>query len=366
MSSFRSHAPYMEWAKSRPSPRFDLAGSNVLACSIEDLPGAREALGFAGGNENGYPPLVEAIASRYGVPSSHVTTAQGASGANFLACAALLEPGDEVLVETPGYDPLIGTPRLLGAHVNRFLRDFAHGFALDPDRVRRALTPRTRLIVITSPHNPSGVMADRAALDEVGRIAEQHGARVLLDEVYLDASSVSSPIGPAHEGTAAARSEVFVCTNSLTKSYGLAGLRCGWILSSPEIAERIRRARDVVDGTGSIVAERLATLAFAHLDRLLERTRSLLETNGRLARQFLASRAEVEWIPVGGTVLFPRLTRVDDASAFADRLLIERATAVVPGRFFQAPQHFRLGFGGATEPLRGGLQAIGAALDELP
>lgn len=355
----------MEWAKSRPSPRFDLAGSNILRCSIDDLPGAAGALDLEGDNENGYPPLIDAIAARYGVPASHVTTAQGASGANFLACAALLEPGDEVLVETPGYDPLLGTPRLLGAEVTRFVREFSTGFALDPDRVRAAVTPRTRLIVVTSPHNPSGVVAERAALDEVARIAETHGAHVLLDEVYLDAVSASSPAGAADQATSAGRSEAFVCTSSLTKSYGLAGLRCGWILSSAAVAERIRRARDVVDGTGSILTERLAALAFAHLDRLLERTRSLLETNGRLARQFLASRPELEWIPAGGTVLFPRLAGVEDASAFAERLLVERATAVVPGRFFQAPAHFRLGFGGETEPLRGGLAAIGAALDEL-
>jgi aspartate/methionine/tyrosine aminotransferase len=365
MTSVRFHAPYMEWAKSRPTPTFDLAGSNILACSIDDLPGTREAIAFDGHNENGYAPLIESIAARYGVTTAQVTTAQGASGANFLACAALLEPGDHVLVETPGYDPLIATPRLFGAQVSRFARDFADGFALDPDRVREAMTPHTRLIIITSPHNPSGVIADAAALDEVGRIANSHGAHVLLDEVYLDASSLSSPGGSAEGRTSTTRGDVFVCTNSLTKSYGLSGLRCGWVLSSPEIAERIRRARDVVDGTGSIVAERLAALAFTHLDRLLERTRSLLETNGRLARQFLESRADLEWIPAGGTVVFPRLKSAGDTSAFAERLLVDRSTAVVPGRFFQAPQHVRLGFGGRAESLRGGLHALGAALDEL-
>ena len=92
-------------------------------------------------------------------PDGEVTTAQGASGANFLVCAALLEPGDDVVVETPGYDPLFAAPRLLGARVIHFERDFADGFAVNPQRVRRAMTPRTRLIVLTSPHNPSGVIA---------------------------------------------------------------------------------------------------------------------------------------------------------------------------------------------------------------
>src|SRR5919199_635999 len=114
--SLRFHAPYLEWAKMRRSPKFDLAGSNVLACSVDDLPGTRDAVDFTGKNDDGYAPLVEAIAVRYGVDASRVTTATGTSGANFLVCAALLEPGDEVLVERPGYDPLLGAPRMFGAH----------------------------------------------------------------------------------------------------------------------------------------------------------------------------------------------------------------------------------------------------------
>jgi aspartate/methionine/tyrosine aminotransferase len=352
----------MEWAKTRPSARFDLAGSNILACSIDELPGAREAIAFDGRNDSGYAPLIESIATHYGVATGQVTTAQGASGANFLACAALLEPGDDVLVETPGYDPLLGAPRLLGARVNRFERDFAEGFALDPDRVRRAMTPRTRLIIITSPHNPSGVLADPAALEEIGGMARANGAHVLLDEVYLDLSATSDRFSVKSGRTFAARGEAFVCTNSLTKSYGLSGLRCGWILSSADVAERIRRARDVVDGTGSIVSERLSALAFTQIDRLLARSTALRDTNSAIVRDFLRSRAELDWTASAGTMVFPRLRGVADSTTFAERLLTEHGTAIVPGRFFQAPPHVRIGFGGPTDALRGGLEAIGAAL----
>ena len=357
---------YLEWAKKRPVPRFDLAGSNILPCSIDELPGARDALALDGDNENGYAPLIEAIAAHYGVSPAQVTTAQGASGANFLASAALLEPGDDVLVETPGYDPLFGTPRLLSAHVNRFARDFADGFALDPERVRSAMTPRTRLIVLTSPHNPGGVIVDAAALEEVGRIAQANRAHVLVDEVYVDASAIAQRSGVSRGMTSAIRGNVFVSTNSLTKSYGLSGLRCGWIISSPDVAERIRRTRDMVDGSGPIVTERLATLAFAHIAQLQARTAALLNTNGPLVRAFLTSRrTDLDWIPSGGTVVFPRVRGVEDSSAFAEHLLDRYETAVVPGRFFQAPQHVRIGFGCATASLQGGLEALGAALDEL-
>jgi len=347
----------MQWAKTRPSPRFDLAISNVLPCSIDELEGARDAIALSGRNDTGYAPLMEAIAARYGVSPDRVTTAQGTSGANFLTCAALLEPGDDVLVERPGYDPLLGAPRLLGANTVRFDRTFEDGFALDPDRVRRAMTPRTRLIILTSPHNPTGVIAERQALEAIGRLAESQAAYVLVDEVYLDTSDAELP-------PAVTLGDIFLSTSSLTKSYGLAGLRCGWILSSAVTAERLRRARDVVDGTGPIVTERLAALAFHQLERLIARSKRLLHANGALLREFLRGRPELAWIdPRGGTVVFPRLREAADTTTFADRLLRERDTAIVPGRFFDAPSHFRIGFGGTTEALRGGLAALGAALD---
>ena len=355
----RFHAPYMEWAKARPRARFDLAISNVLACSITDLPGAADALALTGDNDNGYGPLVNAIASRYAVGPAQVTTAQGAAGANFLVFAALLSPGDDVLVERPGYDPLMGAPRLLGANVIRFDRPFDDGYALDPARVEAAITPRTRLIVITSPHNPTGAIADLAALKDVGRIAEAHGAHVLVDQVYLDSTGAAL----AH---AATLGDTFISTSSLTKSYGLSGLRCGWILSSPAMAERLHRARDVVDGTGSIMAERLSVVAFDHLPTLIERTRALLGTNWPLMKSFLESRSDLEYaLPRGGTVAFPRIRGVADSSRFVERVFTQYDTAIVPGRFFDAPAHFRVGFSGATDSLKAGLERLGVALDAL-
>ena len=347
----------MEWAKTRPAARYDLAGSNVLACTLDDLPGAREALSLSGRSDNGYAPLVEAIAGHYGVEASQVTTATGAAGANFQACAALLEPGDDVLMERPGYDPLLGAARLLGARPQRFERTFADGYALDPDRVRRAMTASTRLILLTSPHNPTSATIDVEALREVGRIAERTGAYVLVDEVYLDAARPGAR-------PAAALGDRFVSTSSLTKSYGLSSLRCGWAIAAPDVAERIRRARDVIDGNGSLPAERLATLAFAQADHLVQRATAVLAANGATLRSFLRISPELEYVdPGGGTVIFPRIAGVADATIFVERLFAERGTAVVPGHFFEAPAHFRIGLGGPGEALEAGLTAIRAALD---
>jgi len=350
-------APYLEWAKTRPAAEFDLAGSNILPCSLDDLPGARDAVALSGANDNGYAPLIEAIAARYGARPAQVTTASGTSGANFLVYAALLSPGDEVLVERPGYDPLLGAARMFGANTIRFDRTFESGFALDPDRVRHAMTPRTKLIVVTHPHNPTGVAADAAALNAIGRLAGQHGAHVLVDQVYLDIT----PGG----ASAATRGDVFLTTSSLTKSYGLSSLRCGWVIASEALTYRLRRARDIVEGSGSIVAERLGLLAFEHIDRLERRARDLLRTNAGLVTRFLESRRDLEWVPSVGTVVFPRIRGVSDSSEFAERLMRERRTAVGPGRFFEAPAHFRLGYAGDTDILRAGLERVSAGLDDL-
>jgi aspartate/methionine/tyrosine aminotransferase len=245
---------------------------------------------------------------------------------------------------------------MFGARTIRFDRSFETGFALDPDRVRSAMTPRTKLIVITTPHNPSGVAADPAAVDEIGRIAAGAGAHVLVDDVYRDVTADTSR-------PAAARDDVFITTSSLTKSYGLASLRAGWVIASPALTYRIRRARDVVDGTGSIVAERLAVLAFEHLDALYLRARAILARNKALADAFLASRPDLEWAPSTGTIVFPRIKGVDDATPFVEAVMRDHSTALGPGHFFDAPAHFRLGYGGDAEKIRAGLAHVAAALD---
>ena len=352
-----SRAPYMEWARHRPQPKVDLAGSNLLPCTLDDLPGARDALDLAGESPNGYPPLVEAIAARYGVPPDRVATAGGCSGANFLTCAALLDAGDHVVIEHPVYDPLIAAARMVGADVTFFERRFEESYALNPGRIAAALTPRTRLVVLSSPHNPSGVLAGEDPLREVGRIAEKAGVHVLVDEVYLDAAQ-----GEKHP-PAATLSPAFISSNSLTKSWGLASLRCGWIVATPEIARRIRRARDVVDVWGPIPADRLAVLAFQRLDRLAARARALVETNSRLVSDFLAEHPDLECVPSRATIAFPRFRDGRDAEPFVDCLIEKHGVAVAPGRFFDSPAHFRLSFGGATEKVRQGLNAIARCLD---
>lgn len=351
-------APYMTWAKHHVGARWDLTGSNLLPCTFDDLPGAREALRLDGRNDDGWPPLVDAIAERFGVDRDRVATGPGASGANFLVYAALLRPGDRVLTEWPGYDPQPGAARLLGAEVDTFRRGWDRRFGLDADAIEAGLTDRTRLIVLTNLHNPSGVYADADALRRVGEVAGAVGAKVVVDEVYLDAV-------PGVDKTPAARlGDAFISTNSLTKSYGLSGLRIGWILADPETVERVWRVRDVVDGIGSVPSDVLGTLAFSRIDALLERARDILAPGFALLRDFVESRAELDWVePPGGSVGFPRLEGSGDADPFIEYAARDFDVSVTPGRLFGEPAHFRVAVSGERETLERGLEALDAALD---
>jgi aspartate/methionine/tyrosine aminotransferase len=353
-------APYMTWAKHHPKAGYDLTGSNLLPCSMEELPGARDALEVYGRNDDGWPPLVEAVASRFGVDVDRVATAPGASGANYMALAGLVRPGDTVLVEWPGYDPHMGAARFLGAHVNTFRRGWEDRFALVPERVEEALTEDTRVIVLTNLHNPSGAYAEPEALAAVGELAKGVGAKVIVDEVYLDA------LDGVDRSPAATRDDVFISTNSLTKSYGLAGIRVGWVLADPETTERILRVRDVVDAVGSIPSETIGVLAFNRLDQLLERARGVLGPGQAIMRDFMAAHPMLEWMePIGGAVAFPRISGVEDASDFVSMAVNDFDVGVTPGSFFGAPAHFRVAVAGERDVLEGGLEALGRALDRL-
>lgn len=353
-----SWAPYMTWAKAHPPARLDLCGSNLLHLSLDELKGAREGLEISGRNDEGYAPLVDAIAMRYGVSPDRVATANGATGAAFLAMAALVRPGDAVLAEWPGYDPLLGAARLLGAEVRLLDRLWEDGWKVDVDRLAQEVTRSTRLIVLTNLHNPSGVYIDPWTLMGVAEMAEAVGAKVLVDEVYLE-TATNRDMTPA-----ATKSEVFVSVSSLTKAFGLAGLRVGWALADPDTIQRIRRVRDVVDAVGPIPSERLGVTAFEHIDQLLLRARHILEPHVLMLRRFVETRDELDWVaPAGGPIGFPRLLWTDDATPFVDFALEHFGVGVVPGRYFGAPAHFRVAVSGRRRIVEEGIEALGRALD---
>jgi hypothetical protein len=303
--------------------------------------------------------LLQKLSAKSGVPVECIVHAQGTSMANHLAMAALVEPGDEVLMEEPTYGAIVSTAEYLGAKIRRFPRKFESGFQLDPREVEPSISARTRLIVITNLHNPSGVRTTDAKLRIVGEIARSMGAHVLVDEVYLEAC-FNSPWQSAY-----LLGPNFIATSSLTKAYGLTGLRCGWIFAAKPLAERMWRLNDLFGVMAPHPVELLSVLAFEHLPEIAARAKQLLVTNRALLKEFFKSRRDLLAIwPEAGAIAFPQLTS-GHADAFCQLLRDKYETSVVPGRFFEMPEHFRIGIGGKTENVREGLARMGAALDEL-
>ncbi len=349
---------YMEWAKTRSQARFNLATSGVVNYPLAELPLRIEDLELTGQSFYGYEPLQQALAAKCAAPVDCIVATTGTSMANHLAMAVTLEPGDEVLIEHPAYELLVSTARYLGAEVKRFKRSFTEGFRIDLSEIECAVTARTRLIIITNLHNPSSTLADQETLKQVGEIARSCGARILVDEVYLDAAFERAPQSAFHIG------EAFIATNSLTKVYGLSGLRCGWALAEPELARRMWRLNDLFGVIPAHAAERLSCLALANLEMIGERARQLLETNRRVLNGFLASRADLSAPELEfGTVTFPQLKR-GSVDALHTLLREKYETSIVPGRFFEMPQHFRIGIGCETPMLIAGLERLSAALDD--
>ena len=350
----------MHWAKTRPKVKYDLALSGILNLPVAELEFDPKQLELHGDNAYGYRPLVEALAKHRNVaPKNVVTVSGGTSLANHLAMAALIEDGDEVLIEQPTYDPLLAVARYLDAKIRRFPRPFEIEFKIDIDALEKQITPRTRLIVVTNLHNPSSALVDDGMLRKIGELARNVGARVLVDEVYLEAMFENAPASAISLGPE------FVVTSSLTKGYGLSGLRCGWIFAEPKLAEKIRRLDDIFAASAPHVMERLSLAAITQLPKIAARAKSMLETNRQTLRKFFQTRNDVDVVPTKfGTTSFPRARSVD-VEKLCDLLIEKYETAVVPGKFFESPEHIRIGMCCEPENFNVGIERRGEALDEL-
>lgn len=349
---------YMHWAKFKPPVKFSLTGSEVPHVRMDRLPLSIADLEMDGASHPRYQPLRDRIAAHHHVEPRQVVAADGTSMANFLAMASLISPGDEVLIEKPAYELLLGAASFLGAKIKRFERNRTDAFRLDPDAIERMLTAKTRLIILTNLHNPSSVLASEHELRAVGELAERTGARVLADEVYLD-SALPRPRSAVHLGPQ------FISTSSLTKVYGLSGLRCGWILAEPELAERMWRLNDLFGVNQAHQAERLACIAFDQLEELVGDTRSMMKANRQMFNDFVNSRSDLDCAHVDhGITAFPRWEG-GDTQRLDDHLHERYDTAVVPGRWFEMDDHFRIGWGLQTPQFAASLERLSSALDDL-
>ena len=349
---------YLDWTKRRRDRiQFPLSRSGVPRLDLRTLEPTLDFLLTSDVNEDGWAPLTELIGTRSGLTGAHVCLANACTGANHLVFGLFLEPGDHVAMETPVYEPLVKLAHYFGATVDHFERRESNHWRTDPDDVKRVLTRSTKLVVLSNLHNPTGGFDADDTLLRIAADAQQLGACVLVDEVYLDflyADGVR---------TAALLAPNILISNGMTKTFGLDTLRMGWVLADPGLAERARRLSDLYTNNFAHPSERIAFLALSRAEQILAGVNELLARNIGVVDDFVRSHVALSWVPPrAGTCGMVRVDGID-VDELSERLERDHATGIVPGRFFDAPSYFRMAWGVDTDTLRAGLERLSTAMN---
>ena len=355
---------YMDWAKAHVGKgSHPLHRSDAMAATIEDLGvGIGDVRLFRPPTPVPDPEIAAAVASRYRVPAGCVMHAAGTHHANFLMAGALAGPGTKVLVETPWYEALPRVFEAVGATVVPFRRRLDAAGRLPMDEIRQGIRDGARVVALTDLHNPTGVHLlpdDLAALEAAARAGD---ATVLVDEVYRD-------FLPPPVGTCFVPDGPFVVSSSLTKVYGLSGLRFGWALAAPAIVDRMRRLNDVLVVNPPAPSASLALASWDRLDGIAARHRETAARNFRVLASWVRGRKDVSWTPpdAGITALIEvAALRGRDDVAWVEELAAATGVTVVPGSMFEAPGAIRLGYGIGTDLFTEALDRLGSFLDVRP
>src|SRR5262245_44786502 len=353
---------------------FNLSESGVRPLTAREL--VQDAAGLDGlldqplvySQSNGTIELRQAIASMYpGAGIDHIEVTNGGSEANFITTFNLIEPGDDVVMLVPNYMQTWGLSRAFGGTIRewRLVEDRDAGrWRVDIDALERLVTPKTKMIVICNPNNPTGARLTAADLDGIARIADRHGAWILSDEVYRGAE-----IDGVETASMWGRSPKAIVTSGLSKAYGLPGLRIGWIVGPPSLIASMWSYHDYVTIAPGALSDRLARVALQPERRaqLFERTRNILRRNLPLIEAWLTDAGGFHWIkPEAGAIIYVRYDHRINSTTLVNRLREEKSVLVVPGDHFGMDGYLRLGFGEPPEYNRAGLDRLKQLLASLP
>ncbi len=357
---------YLQWARRfYGKVEFDLATSGIPKVPLTELgvPPA-ERLDDWSGSER----LRHSIAAYNAVAPDEVVATLGTTQALWLAYVSLTSPGDDVLVEQPAYEPLVVIAEGVGARVVRFARDAGDRFALDPERVAAAMTPRTRLVVVSNLHNPSGVRASSGELQSVARVAEARGAHLLVDEVYAPFDGLVDDRGVYRDSARRLASNI-VAVSSLTKCYGLGPERIGWLLGPSSVVTRADNAMTACCGMLPLAHAHLALQAFEHIGALAGRTRDWIEGKCAHVAAWVAANQSLglTWsAPTEGLFGLVTCAAATDLTATIEAAALDRGVLVAAGSFFGVPNSFRLAWSGSSAALDEGLARLKEVLSARP
>jgi aspartate/methionine/tyrosine aminotransferase len=355
------------YARYEFTTRYMLSSSDCESRTIADLlelePDAHARLlqTWCGYTESpGAPELRQAIAALYErINPDEVIVTSCAEEGIFLLYHALLGPGDHAVVETPCYESALELARSTGAGVSRWRRLYADGWAHDLDALERLIRPTSRVLYVNQPHNPTGTLMDRHTFEHVTGLAHAHGLVLFSDEVYRELEHAPDDRLPA----ACDLDVRAVSLGSISKSYGLPGLRLGWLVTrDAALREAILVLKDYTTICSSAPSEVLTAVALRNRHALLERNLAIVQRNLPLLEGFFAQHAETfDWIaPAAGPIGFPRVVGLSDVDDLCKRLA-GAGVLLLPGSVYDEPAHVRVGFGRANLP-----EALGVLESALP
>jgi aspartate/methionine/tyrosine aminotransferase len=351
---------------------FNLSESGVHPLTLGELvddDAARGALmneGLRYTQSNGTVPLRSVIASLYpGASPDHVQVTSGGSEANYITTWNLVEPGDEVVVMVPNYMQTWGLARAFGATVKEWpLAHAERQWRVDLDRLERLVSPRTKLIVICNPNNPTGARFEAADLDGIAAVASRHGAWILSDEIYRGAERDGRET-PSMWG----RAERVIVTSGLSKAYGLPGLRIGWIVAPPAQVASLWSYHDYTTISPAALSDVLARRALEpeRRARILARTRGILNANFPIIAAWLDEHGDLFSYtpPDAGAIIYVRYHHAINSTELVTHLRQSESVLLVPGDHFGMDGHLRIGFGERSDYLREGLNRVDRVLRVL-
>ena len=345
---------------------FSLSASPVLGDFLDDLD-PDLPLDWNNRDFRGLPELREHVLRQAGLRDSctvnDVLITAGAAEANYLAIMQLLQPGDEIVVDSPGWPQAAVLAQAIGAQIVTVKRREADQWALNPDDLRCAVTAKTRMIFLSNPNNPTGHLMDEATLRDVVKIADHVGAWLLVDEVYagLEWNSLRTPsvAGLYHRG---------ITTGSVSKALGLQGLRTGWLIcrDAQMVMDAVilrENSSEIMNIMGEVIAE--IALRPSRYSSAIDLAHSAGRRNLERLTNWVNGSAHINWVPpAAGLIGLGRLPNGVDSDLFAQRLLAEPyRTFVLPGSAYDEPAHIRLGVGGGADVnLEKGLKRLEQAL----
>ena len=340
---------------------YDIGESGTKFLTVKEIDIDLNEVELRYGYHLGHPTLRKEIAKQYdGNSLDNVAVTTGASEANFAVIAHLVGPKDHLIVEHPTYPSLYQVARSLGRDLTLFKLDWDNDFRPDMDKLRKLVKPNTKLITLTHPNNPTGSVITEADLKEAIEIAEEAGAYLMVDETYRELMFETPP------PLAATMSPIVISLTSMSKIWGLPGIRIGWAVADNQIVEAIRAVREQVTICNSSIGEAIALEVLHKKDEVLSIIRKAVISNFKIVKDWMDSQEWLEWIePRSGVVGAPRLKRGGSTDELCELLVTKYKTFTVPGSRLELDGYFRLGFGGEQEELVEGLEQLGKALKEL-